>query len=58
MQIEKRTSPRKTLVRSAQDLARCSGHQPITPLHLLKAPLDAVADGELAINGGKLAQAA
>jgi hypothetical protein len=95
MQIEKYTDRLKTLVQSAQDLALRSGHQQITPLHLLKGLLDdedrlaanlieasgggaailakmllsdaivdgetvrvTVAEGKLAINGSKLAQAA
>ncbi|HEY1978536.1 MAG TPA: ATP-dependent chaperone ClpB [Xanthobacteraceae bacterium] len=40
MQIEKYTDRLKTLVQSAQDLALRSGHQQITPLHLLKGLLD------------------
>ena len=40
MQIEKYTDRLKTLVQSAQDLALRSGHQQITPLHVLKELLD------------------
>ena len=40
MQIEKYTDRLKTLVQSAQDLALRSGHQQITPLHVLKGLLD------------------
>ena len=40
MQIEKYTDRLKTLVQSAQSLALRSGHQQITPLHVLKALLD------------------
>src|ERR1700722_7720199 len=40
MQIEKYTDRLKTLVQSAQDLALRSGHQQITPLHVLKGMLD------------------
>src|SRR3981189_3705932 len=40
MQIEKYTDRLKTLVQSAQSLAQRNGHQPITPLHVLKALLD------------------
>ncbi|HEY0440814.1 MAG TPA: Clp protease N-terminal domain-containing protein, partial [Xanthobacteraceae bacterium] len=40
MQIEKYTDRLKSLVQGAQSLAQRSGHQQITPLHLLKALLD------------------
>src|SRR5579862_815176 len=40
MQIEKYTDRLKTLIQSAQDLALRSGHQQITPLHVLKGLLD------------------
>jgi ATP-dependent Clp protease ATP-binding subunit ClpB len=40
MQIEKYTDRLKSLVQGAQSLALRSGHQQITPLHLLKALLD------------------
>src|SRR3984957_3463639 len=40
MQIEKYTDRLKTLVQSAQDLALRSGHQQITPLHVVKGLLD------------------
>ena len=40
MQIEKYTDRLKTLVQSAQDLALRTGHQQITPLHVLKGLLD------------------
>jgi ATP-dependent Clp protease ATP-binding subunit ClpB len=40
MQIEKYTDRLKTLVQAAQSLALRSGHQQLTPLHLLKVLLD------------------
>jgi ATP-dependent Clp protease ATP-binding subunit ClpB len=40
MQLEKYTDRLKTLVQSAQSLALRSGHQQLTPLHVLKALLD------------------
>ena len=40
MQIEKYTDRLKTLVQAAQSLALRSGHQQLTPLHVLKALLD------------------
>src|ERR1700735_2658300 len=40
MHIEKYTDRLKTLIQSAQDLALRSGHQQITPLHVLKGLLD------------------
>jgi ATP-dependent Clp protease ATP-binding subunit ClpB len=40
MQIEKYTDRLKTLIQSAQSLALRSGHQQLTPLHILKALLD------------------
>jgi ATP-dependent Clp protease ATP-binding subunit ClpB len=40
MQIEKYTDRLKSVVQSAQSLALRSGHQQITPLHVLKALLD------------------
>jgi ATP-dependent Clp protease ATP-binding subunit ClpB len=40
MQIEKYTDRLKNLIQSAQDLALRSGHQQITPLHVLKGLLD------------------
>lgn len=40
MQIEKYTDRLKTLVQAAQDLALRSGHQQITPLHVLRGLLD------------------
>jgi len=40
MQIEKYTDRLKTLVQAAQSMALRSGHQQLTPLHLLKVLLD------------------
>jgi ATP-dependent Clp protease ATP-binding subunit ClpB len=40
MQIEKYSDKLKTLIQAAQSLAQRSGHQQITPLHVLKALLD------------------
>jgi ATP-dependent Clp protease ATP-binding subunit ClpB len=40
MQIEKYTDRLKSVIQSAQSLALRSGHQQITPLHVLKALLD------------------
>ena len=40
MQIEKYTDRLRTLIQSAQSLALRSGHQQLTPLHLLKALLE------------------
>src|SRR5262245_19785112 len=40
MQIEKYSDRLKTLIQSAQTLALRSGHQQLTPLHVLKALLD------------------
>src|SRR3981189_2566298 len=40
MQIEKYTDRLKTLIQSAQTLALRSGHQQLTPVHVLKALLD------------------
>ena len=48
MQIEKYSDRLKTLIQSAQTLALRSGHQQITPLHVLKALLE--DDDRLAAN--------
>ena len=40
MQIEKYSDRLKTLIQSAQTLALRSGHQQLTPLHVLKALLE------------------
>src|ERR1700733_374824 len=40
MQIDKYTDRLKNLIQSAQSLALRSGHQQITPLHVLRALLD------------------
>ena len=59
MQIEKYTDRLKTLIQAAQSLAQRSGHQQLTPLHILKGLLD--DDERLAANligaaGGNAAQ--
>ena len=48
MQIEKYTDRLKALVQSAQSLALRSGHQQLTPVHVLKALLD--DEDRLALN--------
>ena len=42
MQIEKYSDRLKTLIQSAQTLALRDGHQQLTPLHVLKALLEAL----------------
>jgi ATP-dependent Clp protease ATP-binding subunit ClpB len=61
MQIEKYTDRLKTLVQAAQSLALRSGHQQLTPLHVLKALLDdedRLAANLIDVSGGSAAQIA
>src|SRR6202051_655908 len=61
MQIEKYSDRLKTLIQSAQTLALRSGHQQLTPLHVLKALLedeDRLAPNLIEAAGGSAKQVA